>query len=88
MQIPTHCSKINDKDTERWGPGWISGGASAFGQGVILESRDPVPHGAPPHGPASPSAWVSAFAYQINKVFLSNIQFPQWHNEIKIFILC
>ena len=33
-------------------PGWP--------QGMILESRDPVPHQAPCKEPASPSAYVSA----------------------------
>ena len=41
-------------------PGWLSGLAPPLAQGVILESWDRVPHGAPCMEPASPSACVSA----------------------------
>ena len=41
-------------------PGWLSDEHLPLAQGMILESRDPVPHRAPPEEPASPSACVSA----------------------------
>ena len=42
-------------------PGWLRGWAHLpWAQGVILESRDPVPYPVPCMGPASPSACVSA----------------------------
>ena len=41
-------------------PGWLSGLAPPPAQGVILETLDRVPHGAPCMEPASPSACVSA----------------------------
>ena len=41
-------------------PGWLSGLVLPSAQGVILETRDRVPHRAPCMEPASPSACVSA----------------------------
>ena len=41
-------------------PRWRSGLAPPAAQGVILETRDRVPHRAPCMEPASPSAYVSA----------------------------
>uniref|UniRef100_A0A8C0KH11 Uncharacterized protein n=1 Tax=Canis lupus dingo TaxID=286419 RepID=A0A8C0KH11_CANLU len=41
-------------------PGWIRGLAPPSAQGVILGTRDQVPHRAPCMEPASPSASVSA----------------------------
>ena len=41
-------------------PRWLSGLAPPAVQGMILETRDPVPHQAPCMEPASPSACVSA----------------------------
>ena len=40
-------------------PWWLSGLALPSAQGVILETRDRVPHRAPCVEPASPSACVS-----------------------------
>ena len=40
-------------------PGWLSGLAPPSAQGVILESRDPVPRWAPSMEPASPYAYIS-----------------------------
>ena len=40
-------------------PRWLSGLAPPSAQGVILETRDPVPHQAPCMEPAPPSACVS-----------------------------
>ena len=46
---------------ERLGqPWWHSGLAPPAACGVILETRDQVPHGAPSMEPASPSPCVSA----------------------------
>ena len=44
-------------------PGWLSGLEPPSAQGVILETRDPVPRRAPCMEPASPSACVSASPY-------------------------
>ena len=41
-------------------PGWLIGLGPPAAQGVILETRDQVPHWAPCMEPASPSACVSA----------------------------
>ena len=41
-------------------PRWLSDLALPSAQGVILETRDRVPHQAPCLEPASPSAGVSA----------------------------
>ena len=40
-------------------PRWLSGLAPPLAQGMILGSRDRVPHRAPYMGPASPSACVA-----------------------------
>ena len=40
-------------------PRWLSGLAPPSAQGVILETRDGIPHRAPCMGAASPSACVS-----------------------------
>ena len=41
-------------------PGWLSGLVPPSAQGVILETRNRVPHRAPCTEPASPSAYVPA----------------------------
>ena len=41
-------------------PGWLSGLVLLSAQGLVLETRDRVPHGAPCMEPASPSACVFA----------------------------
>ena len=58
------CSFAKEADAVRKAlfgqPGWLSGLAPPLAQGVILETRDRVPHGAPCVEPASPSACVFA----------------------------
>ena len=39
-------------------PGWLGGLALPLGQGVILETRDGVPHRTPCMEPASPSPCI------------------------------
>ena len=51
--------KMNRKKKEGQ-PRWLSGLALSSVQGVILETRNRVPHGAPCMEPVSPSACVSA----------------------------
>ena len=55
-------------------PGWLSGLAPPLVQGVILGTRDPVPHWSPCMEPASPSACVSLSLSWINKLNLKKIK--------------
>ena len=48
------------KTTEQGQPWWLSGLAPPSVQGVILETRDRIPHQAPCMESASPSACLSA----------------------------
>ena len=57
--------------------GWFSGLAPAFGPGLILESRDRVPHQAPCTEPPSPSACVSA-SLSLKRFFKSFLKITAW----------
>ena len=50
----------NHKNNHCGQPGWLSSLALPLAQGMVLETRDPVPCQAPCMEPASPSACVSS----------------------------
>ena len=60
-------SEINQRKTNTGQPWWRSGLAPPAAWGVILETRDRVPHLASCMEPASPSACVSASLFALSE---------------------
>ena len=60
MYVTLQNTKIKFNKKISWEPRWLSGLVPPLAQGVILETRDRVPHQPPCMEPASPSACVSA----------------------------
>lgn len=74
---PHHMSLGKDKSKQLWGiPGWLSGLAPPSAQGVILETRNQVPHQAPCMEPASSSACIIQNSFTVLKILCAYSHHP------------
>ena len=71
---------------QQWQPRWLRGLAPPSAQGVILETWDGVPRGAPCMEPASPSACVFASLSLSFFVCVSTVSYKHKINLFHVYV--